>query len=219
MEKVYLTTSDGVEIAGDWYEATGSEKSQSVLLLHMMPAAKESWKNFAEALAEKSISSLAIDLRGHGESTNGGTLDYTTFADADHQDSRLDLEAALLWLVERGFEESNIAVVGASIGANLAIRTMAEHERIRVGIALSPGIDYRGVTTNDAVEKLRDGQLALLCASEDDPQSFGAVNELNEINGEQTRRIILSGAGHGTTMFENDPEFMKQCAEWIEKKL
>jgi pimeloyl-ACP methyl ester carboxylesterase len=218
MMNVSFITSDGVSIKGDWYEAERIG-GRCALLLHMMPATKESWKTFAEVLLARGISCLAIDLRGHGESTEGGKLDYKKFTDANHQTSRLDVEASLAWLAARGFEESRIAIVGASIGANLALRAMVEHEQIKIGIALSPGVDYRGVTTNDAVEKLRNGQLVLLCASEDDPQSFGAVNELNELNCEQTRRIILERAGHGTAMFEHDGEFMKQCAEWIEKKL
>ena len=64
MEHITLTTKDGMEIHGLYREVNQSQKA--VLLLHMMPATKESWDGFATALQEKGITTLAIDERGHG---------------------------------------------------------------------------------------------------------------------------------------------------------
>ena len=59
IEKIELITEDGVKIKGIWQKVEGEK---AVLLLHMMPATKESWQNFSELLVENNFSSLAIDL-------------------------------------------------------------------------------------------------------------------------------------------------------------
>ena len=70
---------------------------------------------------EKNISSLAIDLRGHGESGGGEVAE-----------SFLDVQAALAWLKkETGLPLGQTIVIGASIGANLAIQAAAAHADIR----------------------------------------------------------------------------------------
>lgn len=201
-ERVVLKTSDGVEIIGT-YRNTGQEKI--VILLHMMPATKESWDGFAARLLEAGYASLAIDERGHGESTMGGTLDYKKFTDEQQQAKRLDLEAAIAFAKEKGFTEDKIVVIGASIGANLAIQALAEHPTIPVAIALSPGLDYHGVKTEQPIFQLNDHQLVVLVASDDDPESFESIQKLHEHNPTQTDLIERSGIGHGTRMIDKDP--------------
>ena len=45
----------------------------------MMPATKESWNEFSQKLREKGWHVLAIDFRGHGESTKEG-LNFENFS-------------------------------------------------------------------------------------------------------------------------------------------
>jgi len=90
-DRVTFTTPDGVNLAC-LYRAAASPRGL-VLLVHMMPATKESWGHFAERLAERGWSSLAFDLRGHGESVvqDDRRLDYHVFTDEDHRSSEADL--------------------------------------------------------------------------------------------------------------------------------
>lgn len=46
-----------------------------------------------------------------------------------------------------------MALVGASIGANYALRALAADEKLRGAVLLSPGLDYHGVTAADRVLK------------------------------------------------------------------
>src|SRR3989338_9524623 len=117
-EYVSFITGDGVEIAGIYRPGDGEKFA---ILLHMMPATKESWEAFTSILSEMGYASLAIDARGHGESTMNGTLDYQTFSDKQHQAKIDDVEAALTFLKDHGAAEEEVIVMGASIGANLAI--------------------------------------------------------------------------------------------------
>ena len=142
MERIKFLTKDGVEIHGLYAEAE-SKNAPAVLLLHMMPAVKESWKEFQEKLREAGFQSLAIDMRGHGESIwkNGERIDYKNFTDAEQQEKILDVETAMRFLAEQGAESESVAVAGASIGANLALQYQAEHSEIKAVVLLSSGVD------------------------------------------------------------------------------
>ena len=206
-ETVQLKTEDQIDIVGLF---RNDEHERAAILVHMMPATKESWDAFAIELDHAGYASLAIDERGHGESTMDGTLDYKKFTDAEQQAKILDLEAAFAFLLDQGFEKDQIIVVGASIGANLAIEFLARHKEVRVAIALSPGLDYHGVLAEPPIESLSFDQKVILVASNDDEYSFDSVERLEEDHARQTTLVRKFNLGHGTHMFENDPGLMKE---------
>lgn len=206
--KIHLITSDHIKIFGIY---RNQQHVQAAILLHMMPATKESWDTFAVALDSVGYASLAIDERGHGESTMNGILDYHAFSEQQQQDKIYDVEAAFAYLQAKGFEEKNIIIVGASIGANLGIQFLATHPKVQTAIALSPGLNYRGVKTDEFIQQLHFGQRVILVASDDDDRdSAESCRTLHNLNSTQTILIAKINLGHGTTMFENDPKLMNE---------
>jgi len=211
-ERVEFLTDDQVTIAGAWRDAGVSSKK--ILLLHMMPATKESWSAFQDKLLESGLSSLAIDFRGHGESTKiaGRSLDYKNFTDLEHQAKIRDVRAAVKWLK---VSDNGFAAVGASIGANLACQWGAEHQDTRAIVALSPGLNYRGVLTMPLVRALTKSQFLFLAASDDDSESFNAVQKLNETSLAKTKLKLMHNAGHGTEMIVREPKLMTELTSWL----
>lgn len=216
-EKITFKTEDGIEIAANWNRAAVGDGFY-LLLLHMMPATKESWTLFQEKSAKRGFGSLAIDLRGHGESVNGprGKIDYRSFNDLDHQKKILDVEASVSWLLKQGIKAENIFLIGASIGANLAIQYLAEHAEAKAAAALSPGLDYRGIITMPFVKSLNRNQFLFLAGSDDDRESFHAVQKLNEVSLAKTNLKLLKEAGHGTRMFERESSLADEILDWTE---
>lgn len=210
-EIVKLKTKDSFEIIGDYYEAQGDK---GVLLLHMMPADRKSWLRFAEKLQARDFKILAIDLRGHGES-RGGPDGYKKFSDAEHQASGFDVEVASEFLKEKGVTKFHL--VGASIGANLALKYLLDHPEAKSAVLLSPGLDYRGVKTVGLIKALKENQAVFAVASEDDKYSFDSVNSLFEGAQFNDSRMmkIFKDAGHGTTIFEKEPEFTDEIISWL----
>ncbi|MDL5501897.1 MAG: alpha/beta fold hydrolase, partial [Candidatus Methanoperedens sp.] len=139
MEEITFITEDGVKISGNYFKPK-KERAPVFLLLHMMPATKESWNEFATRLQEKGFAVLAIDLRGHGKSTdkNGTRLDYKEFEDHEHRESMKDIAAAKEFLKGKGADISEMAIAGASIGANLALWQASIDKDILLLILLSP---------------------------------------------------------------------------------
>ncbi len=217
-QKVNFNTADGVTIVADFY--TNEKDGAAALLLHMMPATKESWGDFAGELIKRGFSKvLAIDLRGHGESVNqnGETLDYREFDDVRHQLKIRDVEAAVDWLENRGASKDRLLVAGASIGSSLAIVYGSEKQQIPAVVALSPGLNYHGVATLDRMPDY-DGRELYLAASEEDGRSLEAVRELHAAAPSSTLKE-LSDAGHGTTMFERVDRFTEDVAEWVMQRV
>lgn len=238
MEKVSFTTEDGVKIVGDFYPA---DSQRAVLLLHMMPATKESWAGFAKKLVGAGWNALAIDLRGHGKSVlmlaNMGTegvnvsgkrdeqawerLDYEDFTDAEHQGSFRDIEAARDWLKEQGFTME--AIVGASIGANLALWYQSVYTEILKTVLLSPGFNYRGIESRLLVQKLEDPQGLYLVGGSKDERSDGSTcgqvaQELYKLAPVQNKELeVLETDKHGTDLFQTDPALMDRIIDWASR--
>lgn len=209
VEKINLTASDSVKISADFYNIP--EPNGWLLLIHMMPATKESWDGFAKSMQELGYASLAIDLRGHGESEDGPD-GYQKFGDAEHRSSIQDLEAGWEFLKSKGAIPEKSAVIGASIGANLGLQFLTMHSEITGGVLLSPG-NYKGMNSAQLVKKLSENQKIIFVASKLDERSAGnnAVQnrEYYDLAFQVKNRhlIIFDGSGHGTDLFFLEKEY------------
>ena len=214
-ERIGFTTSDGVRIVGDRY-APAAPSVRGVLLLHMMPETRASWAPLAGMLTAAGFEVFAIDERGHGESTkttDGRTLDYHRFVDAEQQAKILDVEAAVAWLKSQNVKD--VSIVGASIGANLALQYAAAHHDVAKIVVLAPGLNYRGVETLPAVTRLNRSQKVLFITAKDDDESYGSVQELSErMNAQATSHIYESG-GHAQRLFTSHPESLELIVDFL----
>lgn len=215
MEKISFKTDDGVTIVGNYWN--GGEGA--ALLLHMMPATKESWNLFAEALHRAGYSVLAIDERGHGASTNGGRIDYKNFTDAEQQKKILDVRAADAWLGKDGKKLKLVA--GASIGANLALQYQVENNLPIATVLLSPGFNYRGIETKLLATKLKDPQRVFYAGAKLDGRSSGLTaaqmaDELFTLSNISDKKLFISESDkHGTDLFALEPQLMSEILNWL----
>lgn len=218
-ETIKFKTNDGVEIAGDYYNDFNNKKA--LLLLHMMPTTKESYEKFAQNALKNGFNSLVIDLRGHGESIlqNNKILNYAKFSDSEHQKSILDVFSAVDFLKQKGFNKENIYIVGASIGANLALEYLAQNHEVKKAVLLSPGLDYRGIKTDKFIKDLVSGQGLFFIISEEDVYSFESVNKLLELTpkGVNIKEKIYQYAGHGTDIIISVKESSDLIIDWLKK--
>lgn len=204
MEKVSFKTSDNKNISANYFPA--SNPKGWLLLVHMMPAVKESWNELAQEMQNFGYASVAIDLRGHGES-EGGPDSFSRFSDAEHQAGIRDLDAAWEFLKIKGASPENTVVVGASIGANLSLLFLTQHLNISGGVLLSPG-NYKGLDGLALVKKIASKQKIVFAASKQDDRSGGnnaTDNQMYYDSASQTSNrylIIFDGAGHGTDLFK-----------------
>lgn len=180
-----------------------------VLLLHMYGHTKEDWDGVARQMQGAGMVCLAIDLRGHGET--GGTEDW----DLAKEDAHLAFD----WLVsEGGADPNHSGVVGASIGANLALWLGAEESQVAAIALLSPGFEYFRVRIEGLIARLGLRPI-FLAASEEDAYSADTVRDLAEAAAGQVDLVIYQDAGHGTGMFDSAPDLADRLLAFLETHL
>ena len=202
---VTFQTGDDLKLIGTFYPAGGTGPSPTVLLLHMLNGNREVWTELAAELNANGYNALALDMRGHGET--GGGHDWE-LARADHLMVMNELTAF------PEVDPLHNAIIGGSIGSNMALILGKDMPPLVKTVALlSPGLDYRGVTTDDAIGAYGDRPI-LMVASSEDGYSADSSRQLTQLalNGEL---IMYDGAGHGTEMLANQPELAQTLIDWL----
>lgn len=211
VEPVHFTTKDGWTLSAAYRPP--SKNGSVVILIHGVGSAKAEWAAFADELGALGLGTLALDLRGHGESLAGpqGRMDFSSFdASGEWPRAQRDIEAAVNFLNRKKISLPRIGLMGASIGANLASRAAAGRKISWVAL-LSPGLDYRGVLLTAV--GLKDKKV-LLASSAQDVYAAQAV----KIAAFQLEKasVLEAAGGHGVQMFE-DGKFRAALLGWISR--
>ncbi len=203
---VNLSATDGSQVHAQTTFIKGSK--QGVLLVHMMGRDSSDWSFLSKKLHQIRFSTIAIDLRGHGKSSRAGQ----TLSNEEYIAMVSDLEAAVSWLRSKGIEE--ISCVGASIGANLCAQLGAKDPRIVNLVLLSAGLNYKGITSGDAL-KAYGNRPVLLVAAEDDRFAPRAAAALEEVALGQVHYELLPEGGHGTKMLTRASTLEHTVMSWL----
>ncbi|MEJ2750827.1 MAG: alpha/beta fold hydrolase [Anaerolineae bacterium] len=210
-ENVTIEAADGLLLHATLSSPGGVPPFPGVILLHMLGSNRQVWEEvgLTDALVADGYAVLALDMRGHGES------------DGDRKWEMFDDDILRVWQYFSGLEEvdeERPAVIGASIGSNLALRVGANEPAIKTVILLSPGLDYRRVTTDDAIVQYGSRPI-LIIASEDDSYAADSSQTLVDMAQGEAVLHMYSDAGHGTNMFGVEPGLTQLLLDWLNQHL
>ncbi len=210
-ERVTVEAADGRLIQATLLTPLTSGAAPGVILLHMLGDDRTVWGEvgLAADLVDAGYAVLAVDMRGHGET--GGAQDWALAAD----------DLARVWddfAARDTVDEARTAIVGASIGANMALGLGADRPEVRGVVLLSPGLDYRGVTTADRLAGYGARPL-LLVASEDDAYAADSVRALAAAAAGTAQVQVYDAAGHGTNMFAAEPGLSARIVGWLDENV
>lgn len=211
-EEVAFATPDGVVLHGLLW--TGSPQ-HGVVLVHGLNEDQGRWLGTVEELAARGATVLTFDLRGHGRSTMRGneTYELANFTAEDFLRMDMDAAAAVEVLRGRGVAPC-LAVGGASIGANLALRVAAAKPLVVSTVALlSPGADYHGVALAEAAKAYPERPL-LIAYGRGDAYAAQSGAELAQRMGGRAARVVLESPAHGTNLLA-EPGFQDQIVAWL----
>lgn len=206
LQEITFQGAEDQEIAATYATPDGLAPFPAVILLHMLGGRRQVWvdSGLTQVLVDHGFAVIAIDMRGHGET--GGTRDW----DLARQDMALVMEQVAQF---SEIAAEHTAVIGGSIGANLALQTAADQARIQTAILLSPGLDYQGVTTDDEVVNYGERPL-LVVASEED--TYAAESSQSLVNlAPRAELQLYDGAGHGTNMLTREPALTQLILDWL----
>lgn len=218
-QNIQYVTEDGVNIKGTFVPPIGL-KAPLIIMLHQLGRDRWTYEPYWSGLREAGFGLAAIDLRGHGQSVKAGNRDlsWEDFNKSDWQNARYDVLGLLPVITKkRGVDTGNIGIMGASIGANLALNALAGHSELKSGVLLSPGLDYRGITTIKAIKNLSEKPV-MIAASKGDSYAYESAKNLSQEVGPDTL-YELDGETHGTDMLKADPGLLKNIIDFFKSNL
>ena len=208
---------DGLVLKGTLFLPDGVKEARPVvILLPMMANDRKSWGDVPKKLVSAGYAVLAMDQRGHGESVWQGKkkLVFTKLTNSEFAKMVTDLDAVLALLSkQKKADPTRVAIYGASIGANVALVYASSHPKIKAVVLLSPGLDYKGITTSDAAAASSIRPVLLVAARQDSYSAYSA-GKLAEKTGASTTLKIYEGKEHGTRLFTEQKDFGPFLFEW-----
>ena len=128
---------------------TPAQDGKYLILLHDLGKTKKDFAAFTKALKNNGYGYVALDLRGHGQSTN---LDVQTNFKKTGEDNEFnqmtkDVNVAIAYLKKKGAKEEDIYLLGAGLGANVAAASLPSHPKTGGVILLTPSLKARDVLT------------------------------------------------------------------------
>jgi pimeloyl-ACP methyl ester carboxylesterase len=178
----------------------------NIVIVHDWGGSSEDWTEIAEFLRTFGNGVVLFDLRGHG----GSTTAYYYFTDAQVAGMVDDVILAVGFAREKG--NGPVHILGADIGANLALVAAAQLGDVGKVIAVSPGLDYRGMEIAGALDKMPNDKVLLL-ASQEDVYSVYSIRELVRLY--PVERRLYQNAGHGVWLLRRQREILQEIIDWL----
>ncbi len=140
-----LKTPDGFTLKGTLTVPEGKGRKPVVILAHQFRRDRTGWSDLAAELHARGLATLALDLRGHGLSTDKAgqavkvTDDFQASAKAVGFDQIPgDLVLAAKWVrAQRGIHPRRVGLAGSSVGA-FSVLLAAPQVKPYAVVALSP---------------------------------------------------------------------------------
>ncbi len=199
--------------SGRSVEASLNESSQrpapAVVLVGMLGHSRDDWQAIGQRMADARITTLAIDLPA-AVAPGDPTL-LNGWSD--------DVRGAVAFLASRSDTRPGaVGVLGASLGASLAVLAAASDPQVRSLALVSPTTDYRGLRIEGPLRQF-GARPAYLVASRLDSYAARSARELAK-NGPGPREVqIAEFPGSGTVLLTREPDLVRLVIEWFQRTL
>ena len=224
-EELSLVAEDGQRLAATLVRPQSEATGRAVLLLHMFRHDRSTWEDLQDELAERGLLSLALDLRGHGDSrmlADGSDGAPRVLGRDTSLFARMYFDAAAGFAHLRdqeGIAPERIAVVGASVGCSVALHGVAQGV-LKPGavVLMTPGKDYLGL---DSLTHVRDWPgIPVLIMSSEEERGRGADALYGQLRGRGAELRLFSRINiHGTRMFDELDDGEGLIADWLQSRL
>lgn len=216
--EIQFTTSDGFRLAGTLFPARADgPRAPGLVLVHALGADRSAWMPFALAAQRRGYACMAYDVRGHGQSTvwRAGSVSYQSFDNGEWRDAALDIEAAHRELIRRGADPENTAVVGADIGAALALFHADRTDDIQALVMVSPLPRHNGLDLDPLIRQSGRRPVLLIAAEGDSPSASEAMR-LKELAPGFSELRLYPGTAHGTDLLAASPNVIEEILLWLD---
>jgi alpha-beta hydrolase superfamily lysophospholipase len=223
---VFFSASDHVVINASWYQSSRSQ-AETIYLIHDIGGDRTIWDDYARELQSEGYNVMAIDMRGHGESTKNLfneeiVYDWTTMGHLDFIMYQADIQAAYDWVhgednegepnTDAGSDGGFIGIGRGGIYGMNKFARMSREERIMSGVVLSPLLfvpdpSLPNEFTNQVFQDWGDIRPIMMAASDGDGTGGLAIDTImtqktddGETNGDG---VYVPGSSLGINLLRN----------------
>jgi len=225
-DELTIKTDDGKNLSASYfYDKDKKEIPQPVvILIHQFKQSKEQWKkDFIDSLFAIGYKVLAYDIRGHGKSGKiEGELSNLL---SDPVQAPKDIKAVVEWTRnEKGIDTSKIALIGTSIGGNLALYAQL-NLGTKAAVSVSNGKKtFESFTGYD--ERMmgrpyfpRMKNVLLICGSKDGDHEQGQKWIYDNFLEDPKQMEVYDSDKHGKGLIDEFPEINTLILNWLKKYL
>ena len=188
--EVSWKTQDNWVIKGTFLS---SKNGKMVILLHDLGRTREDYKNFEKRLENETFGYLAFDLRGHGQSTNLGTYNNFKKTGTDNEFNQMvrDVEGAISFLNDKGYQTEDIFIIGAGLGANVAAKAVGLNPQIAGLGLLTPGLKTKDVLSMGGIKMYKNPVMI----------AVGSIDRKPMMEANLLRNAAFLSSGQGKVLF------------------
>ncbi len=212
-----LDTPSGPGFAATLY-ATPTLPAPTCILMTMPGGTREDWDPFVKAALRQGIASVVIDTTPLDQAGKPIKKDVRAYTDADWNAVVEGVFAAKVAAIDHGADPDNLAVGGAGITANLALRAAHNDFNFQATILLSPGLVYSGIATEDTMRAFGNRPV-FMAVSEGDAYANSSSRQLKDIAQGFSELRVYDGAAHGTDLFGTSDIVVEQILQWLKPLL
>lgn len=232
-----IPMSDNMILYGKLYDPTQSHDEEApvptvtkkyplVMLLHGLNGSHQDWHALPEHLVKAGYAVVAIDMRGHGDSTQkktGGRMSWRIFKKNDWDQMPRDIDRVRRYIVKNEDEEfdhidaTHMALIGSKLGANAALISgdRDSDETIKAMVLISPGLNYKGLETSFAIVHYRNPIFIL--TSHEDLYAVESSELLYRWALGAKAIQMYKNVGDGTDMLRIEPKINDTIVKWLER--
>lgn len=215
---VTLETADGKSIAATVTVPEQGNCLPAVLLIHQFNLSKSQWDGHVDSFIARGYVTMAIDLRGHGQSDaqDGSLVEILN----DPDQAPLDVEAALAHLLAVAeVDPERVGIVGTSVGANLAVVGASQSPDVALAVPLSAR--QSPVTNLLGGDPVDVGPLLCYAGELDGGGDQAATcGWLEGLANGPTQSVILPGtAAHGVAIVDMFPDTIPDILDFLDTNL
>jgi pimeloyl-ACP methyl ester carboxylesterase len=209
-ERVALSPKDGHPCVATLVKPAGTPKG-GVVALPAAKSARVAFDPLLPRLASAGLMAIAIDPRAEGT-----PVEAAGSRPADDGGARLDLEAALEYLVQHGAPVDKLAIVASGSGTSVALAFAAKTgRRVKALALLSPGRD-EPIPAKELFAEISPRPV-LVVATED--EAAKGAQPLKELLAGVELNLLPDRLASGTTMFGRVTGIESTIADWLDRML
>lgn len=212
-EKIFVV--DGWQIKTDLNQQNANGPLPLIILLNRAGSDKSEYKSLSNKLLEKGFATLAVDLRGHGQSTNLDTFDFRIRRNFDVlTETYKDISSITNWAKQENVY-NKIAIIGASYSAEHMMKAAEISGYVDAYIALSPG-DF----SDESIDKIdATGKPWFFLRTENELPFFDELFLKIKDRSNNAKIKIVNGDGHASMMLQGRPSLEDELVRWVEQSL